>query len=102
MRQPERRVGGDAPLGEDDLVEPIERDTEAARRLHLPDSERLEVLLKQDLEAIAGWSHEIIKPGGGIEQFELPLDDSPQLTRRASGSTRVSLAKQICCRLVAK
>jgi hypothetical protein len=49
----------------------------------------------QQLEAIAGWNHEIIKPGGGIEQFELPLDNSPQLTRHASGSTRVSLAKQI-------
>src|ERR1700686_5612178 len=29
-RQPERRVGGDAALAEDDLIEPIERDTEAA------------------------------------------------------------------------
>jgi hypothetical protein len=60
-----------------------------------PDAVAARLVALQQLEAIAGWNHEIIKPGGGIEQFELPLDDSPQLTRHASGSTRVSLAKQI-------
>jgi hypothetical protein len=67
-----------------------------------PDAVAARSVALQQLEAIAGWNHEIIKPGGGIEQFELPLDDSPQLTRHASGRTRVSLAKQIGCRLVAK
>jgi hypothetical protein len=42
----------------------------------------------QQLEAIAGWNHEIIKPGGGIDQSELPLDDPPELARHASSSTR--------------
>jgi len=67
-----------------------------------PDAVAARLVALQQLEAIAGWNHEIIKLGGGIQQFELPLAHSPQLTRHASGSTRVSLAKQICCRLVAK
>jgi hypothetical protein len=54
-----------------------------------PDAVAARLVALQQLEAIDGWNHEIITPGGGIEQFELPLDDSPQPQRLSRLSARL-------------
>ena len=48
-RQPQRRIGRDAALPEDDFVQPVERDAQPLGGLDLPQPERLQVLLQQDL-----------------------------------------------------
>ena len=48
-RQPQRRIGRDAALTEDDLVEPVERDAKPFSGLDLSQTEWLQVLLQQDL-----------------------------------------------------
>ena len=47
--EPQRGVRGDPALSEDNLVQPVERDAQALGRLELPETERLQVLLQQDL-----------------------------------------------------
>lgn len=53
-RQSKRGVGRDAPLPEDQLVEPVERHAECLRRLDLPDPHRLQILLQQQLSRVNG------------------------------------------------
>src|SRR5438067_1690991 len=48
-REPERGIGADAALAEDDLVQAVQRNTEAARSVSLADAERLQELFEQDL-----------------------------------------------------
>jgi hypothetical protein len=43
-RESQRRIRRDAPLPEDNLVQPVERDAEPLRRFKLPEAERLQVL----------------------------------------------------------
>src|SRR5438270_4107723 len=48
-RQPESGIGADAALAEDDLVQAVQRNTEAARSVSLADAERLQEFFEQDL-----------------------------------------------------
>jgi hypothetical protein len=56
----------------------------------------------QQLKAVTGRYDEIIKTTGGVEQFQFPLDDPPQLARDPPSRARISFAKQVCRGLVSK
>src|SRR6185369_2900320 len=47
--EPQRRIRGDAALTKDDLVQPVEGDAEALGRFELPEAERLQILLQENL-----------------------------------------------------
>ena len=49
----------------------------------------------QWLQAIASRNREILKPGSGVEQLQLPLRTSPEVTRDAPGETCIPVAEQI-------
>jgi len=56
----------------------------------------------QQLQAIPSRNHEIVEADSGVEQLQFPLNDAPDVAGNWSSGTRVSLAKQISRRLVAK
>jgi hypothetical protein len=56
----------------------------------------------EQLEPVAGRNRQIIDPPRGIKQFQLPLNDAPDLARMSSSGSRISLAEQIRGRLIAK
>jgi hypothetical protein len=56
----------------------------------------------EQLETVAGGNRQIIDPRGDIKHFQLPLNQAPDLTRKSSSGSRISLAEQIRRRLIAK
>ena len=58
------------------------------------------LLALQPLEPVAGRNKEVFEAPRSIEKLELPLNDSPKLTRNASGSLCVPISEQINGRFV--
>jgi hypothetical protein len=56
----------------------------------------------QQLKTVAGRNDEVIEANGGVDQFQFPLDDSPQLAWDSPSGTGISLAEQIRRGLVSK
>ena len=56
----------------------------------------------QLFQAIAGGNREILELGGSIEQLQLPLSASPEVTRDSPSETSISFPEQIRRRLVSK
>ena len=53
----------------------------------------------QAFQAIASGNREILELGGSVEQFQLPLSASPEVTRDSSSGTSISFPEQIRGRL---
>jgi hypothetical protein len=56
----------------------------------------------QRLQTVAGRNCQIVEPCRDVERLEFSLRDSPQFTRNSPGRARVSFAKQVGGRLIAK
>jgi hypothetical protein len=53
-------------------------------------------------QAIASGNREILKPGGSVEQLQLPLGTSPEVTRDSPSETGIPVAEQIRRGLISK
>jgi hypothetical protein len=56
----------------------------------------------QLFQAIAGGNREILKRGSSVEQLQLPLRTSPEVTRDSPSGTSISVAEQIRRGLISK
>jgi len=67
-----------------------------------PDAVPTRLIALQSFQPIAGGYRDIVEAASGVEQFQFPLNHAPQFSRYSSSVARVSFAKQVGRRVVAK